>query len=73
MPNPSERSDDSGKGIILGSILVGRTRQLPVNYFPDVGVVKAGLRPLGKARDLSEALIIAKAKKKFRQSDKLPP
>lgn len=73
MPNKLEDSSDSGKGIILGAILVGRTRELPVNYFFDAGVVMAGVWPLGKANNLEEALAIAKAKKRFRQSDRLRP
>jgi hypothetical protein len=70
MPNAPGDSGDSGKGIILGAILVGRTRELPVNYFPEVGVVKAGIRTLGNATDLRKALAIARAKKKFKMAEK---
>jgi len=69
MPHTAE-NPDLAKGIILGAILVGRTRELPVNYFPDVGVVRVGLRSIGEAKSLAQALKIAKSRKKFRPVEK---
>ena len=71
MPNMPDNSGDSGNGIILGAILVGRARKLPVNYFPGTGVVRVSLSLLGKAKNLKEALEIARTIKNFSPADKL--
>jgi hypothetical protein len=57
--------------VILGWVLSPRRRQVTVTYFRTDGIVKVGLKPLGKATTLKGALRVARRKKRFRQDPKL--
>lgn len=62
------------ESLTLGTIsgADGRRRAIPVIYYLKEGIVVTGIKRLGKAATLEEALEIAQLEKSFRQAGNLP-